>query len=384
MPKIAAIKAHPISIALKEKYWTAHDVASAAGQLVLVEVTTDDGLTGYGQIHGSPLKRICEWVERLGGIVKNMDALAHVAVWEKLFSLTSPRRGGIMGRDDLPPPLPRSERPQITAAIGGIDMALWDIKGKAAGMPVYQLLGARKRPILSYATGGYYKEGVPLTACADELASFVGLGYKAVKLKTGSEPLTEELQRIKATREAIGRDTLLMLDLTAAYDLDECIEFARAVEEYDIFWLEEPLHWYLQPQDFAQLAKETRIPLAHGEREMTRFTVRDFIASGAIRYIQFDATRHGGFTEALRIAAIAEQFGARIAPHHAPEIHGHLVAAFPRCGFCVESHGTPDRQPVSHGLFQDCAQVRDGWLQLNDKPGFGITVDMDFVRHHRA
>ena len=102
--------------------------------------------------------------------------------------------------------------------------------------------------------------------------------------------------RIKATREAIG-NALLMLDMNAPYNVQECITFARAVEPYNIFWLEEPLHWYLQPADYVRLAAAVTIPLAHGEREWHRFTVRDFITSGAIRFVQFDATRHAGFTE---------------------------------------------------------------------------------------
>ena len=122
-----------------------------------------------------------------------------------------------------------------------------------------------------------------------------------------------------------------MLDINAAYDLPDCIEFARAVEPHRIFWLEEPLHWYLQPADFARLAAATPIPLAHGERELTRFTVRYFIVEGGIRY-----------TEALRIVHLAEQHGVMLAPHTAPELHGHLVFAAPRCVFGVESHGGPE------------------------------------------
>jgi D-galactarolactone cycloisomerase len=381
--KIVSVKAHPIAVALKHEYWTAHE-AIGNWTLALVEVRTDDGVVGYGQIHGSPLKLICQWVERLGEIVRGMEATAHVAVWEKLFALTSPRRGGIMGRDGLPPPLPRAERPQITAAIGGIDIALWDIKGKIANLPVYRLLGGENRPILSYATGGYYRRDAPLTACAQELAGFVAGGYKAVKLKTGSETIAEEEQRVRATRAAIGKQTLLMLDLNASFDVEDCIAFAKAVEPHDIVWLEEPLHWYLQPNDFARLARATAIPLAHGEREMTRFTMRDFMASGALGFVQFDATRHGGFTEALRVAAMAEQYGVRIAPHHAPEIHGHLVAAYPRLGFGVESHGEAERDPIWYGLFRERAQVRDGWVHLNDQPGFGTEIDLKFLERHRA
>jgi L-alanine-DL-glutamate epimerase-like enolase superfamily enzyme len=347
-------------------------------------VRTDDGLVGCGQIHGSPQKAICDWVGRLAEVIRGMDATATVAVWEKLFALTSPRPGGMGGRDGLPPPLPRSARPHVMAAIGGIDIALWDIRGKSAGVPVFRLLGGEKRPIFTYATGGYYRLGAPDSVYAGELAGFVAAGFRAVKLKCGGGTVAQEAQRVRAVREAIGRDVSLMLDMNAPYDLDDCIGFARAVEPLDVFWLEEPLHWYLQPADFVRLAQATPIPLAHGERELTRFTVRDFIACGALRYVQFDSTRAAGFTEALRIAHLAEQHGVMIAPHTVPELHAHLVAAFPRCGFGVESHGDAARDPVSAGLYRERLPVRDSHVLLNDRPGFGVEIDWDFVKRHRA
>jgi L-alanine-DL-glutamate epimerase-like enolase superfamily enzyme len=383
MTRIAEISTYPLSVSLDQTLWTAHEQLKTSS-LILTEVRTDDGLVGYGQIHGSPMPRICEWVARLGEVVRGMDALANVAVWEKLFALTSPRPGGMGGRDGLPPPLPRGERPQIMAALAGIDIALWDIKGKAAGQPVYRLLGAEKRPIFSYATGGYYRLGAPDSVYAEELAGFVAAGFRAVKLKTGGGTVAQETARVRAVREVIGKDISLMLDMNAPYDIDECIAFARAVEPLDIFWLEEPLHWYLQPADFVRLAQATPIPLAHGERELTRFTVRDFIASGAIRYVQFDSTRFAGFTEALRVAALAEQHGVMIAPHTVPELHAHLVAAFPRCGFGVESHGDAARDPLGFALYTERAAVKDSYLHLSDKPGFGIEIDWKTVKKYAA
>jgi D-galactarolactone cycloisomerase len=383
MSRIADVKTHPISIPLEKTLWTAHEELRDSS-VILVEVRTDDGIVGSGPIHGSPQKAICEWVARFGDLIRGMEATASLAVWEKLFALTSPRPGGMGGRDGLPPPLPRSARPQIMAAIGGIDIALWDIRGKSAGLPVYRLLGAEKRPIFTYATGGYYRLGAPDRVYAEELAGFVKAGFRAVKLKTGGGTVAEEARRVATVRDAIGRDTLLMLDMNAPYDVDDCIAFARAVEPLDIFWLEEPLHWYLQPADFVKLAGATRIPLAHGERELTRFTVRDFIASGAIRYVQFDSTRAAGFTEALRVAQLAEQHGVMIAPHTVPELHAHLVMAFPRCGWGVESHGDAARDPVSAGLYREHVEVRDSHVHLNDKPGFGVEIDWDFVRRHHA
>lgn len=376
MSTIAAVKTYPIVVPLRRGHRTAHE-PRADVSLLLVEVRSDDGVTGYGQVTSTPMNEIAQWVERLAATAIGMDARAPAAVWEALFALTSPRVGA--------GGLPRAARPQIMAAIGGIDMALWDLLGKSAGLPVFRLLGAENRPVFAYATGGYYVDGEKLTACADELAGFVQRGFRAVKLKTGAASIKDEVARIAATRKAIGGDIRLMLDMNAAYDLPACIEFARAVEPFDITWLEEPLHWYLQPADFLRLAHATPIPLAHGEREITRFTTRDFIASGGLRYVQFDATRYAGFTEAVRVAHLADQHGVMISPHHSPELHCHLVAAFPRLGYAVEAHGAPeDRDPIWTGLYRERAQIRDSHVHMSEKPGFGFEIDWDFVKKHRA
>src|SRR5579884_3079097 len=371
MTKIASVRTHAVSLPRPVPVWTAHE-RNTAWNVILTEVRSDDGLVGYGEIHGAPMPRICEWVERLGEVVRGMDALATVAVWDRMFSLTSPRPGLLQGNDNLPPPAPRGERAQIMAAIAGIDIALWDLKGKALGLPVYRLLGGENRPLFTYATGGYYRPGEPDSLYAEELAGFVDYGYRAVKLKTGLGGVATDAARVGTVRQAIGAEPRLMLDMNAPYDLPDCIAFAHAVEPHDIFWLEEPLHWYLQPADFARLAAATPIPLAHGERELTRFTVRDFITIGGIRFVQFDATRAAGFTEALRVAQLAAEHGVMVAPHTAPEIHGHLCLALPRCVFGVESHGGPDSDPLNFGLFREHPELHDGHLHLSDKPGFGL------------
>jgi D-galactarolactone cycloisomerase len=388
MTRIASIATHPVSVPRPVAVWTAHEEIRA-WSVILTEVRTDDGLVGYGLIHGAPAPRICEWVARFAEVVRGMDALAHEAVWDRLFALTSPRpglvdKGTVAESGARMRPVPRGERTPVMAAIAGIDIALWDLKGKAAGLPVWRLLGGEDRPLATYATGGYYRPGAPNADYAGEMARFLDLGYRAVKLKTGAGAPAEEAERVGAVRAAIGDAPDLMLDMNAPYDLPDCIEFARRIEEHRVFWLEEPLHWYLQPPDFARLAAATPIPLAHGERELTRFTVRDFITIGGIRYVQFDATRAAGFTEALRIAALAEQHGVMVAPHTAPEIHGHLVLALPRCAYGVESHGGPETDPLAHGLSHEHPELRGGQLHIGARPGFGLDPDWSFVERHRA
>jgi D-galactarolactone cycloisomerase len=387
MTKIASVDTFMISVPRPEPVWTAQE-ESRAWSVILTEVKTDDGLVGYGEIHGSPMPLICEWVKRFGETIQGMDALAHHAVWDRLFSLTTPRPGSIPNasdaRDYTPPSTPRGERAQVMAAIAGIDIALWDIKGKAAGIPVYRLLGGQNRPLFTYATGGYYRKGASDADYGRELAAFVEYGYRAVKLKTGAGSPEAEAARVGAVRRAIGPDPLLLLDMNAPYDLPDCIDFANMVAEHNVFWLEEPLHWYLQPADFAILAAASPIPLAHGEREWTRFTVRDFIVTGGIKFVQFDATRAAGFTEALRVAALAEQHGVMVAPHTAPELHGHLVLALPRCAWGVESHGGADSDPLAYGLFRDHPHLRGGHLTISDAPGFGLDIDWGFVEKYRV
>jgi D-galactarolactone cycloisomerase len=382
MTKIASVATYPVSVPRAVPVWTAHE-RSTAWSAILTEVKTDDGLTGYGIIHAGPAPRVCDYVAKFGEFVRGMDALATTAVWEKLFALTSPRPGAIHGDPDIPAPISRPDRTVAMAAIAGIDIALWDLKGKAAGVPVYRLLGGENRPLFTYATGGYYR-GVSDEEYGEELARFLELGYRAVKLKCGAGTVAEEAARVATVRRGIGDAPELMLDMNAPYDLPDCIDFARRIEPQRIFWLEEPLHWYLQPADFAVLAAASPIPLAHGEREWTRFTVRDFIVTGGIKYVQFDATRAAGFTEALRVAALAEQHGVMVAPHTAPELHAHLVLALPRCAWGVESHGAAASDPLAHGLFRDHPHLRNGHLTIADKPGFGLDVDWDFVEKYRV
>src|SRR5262245_26961485 len=137
--KITAIKPHPTSIRLPEPLWTAHETSTHAS-VILVEVRTDEGVVGVGQIHSGAMGEVCKWIERLAEVALGMDPRAQSEVWERLFALTNPRPGAARGGDGVIRPLPRSARPHVMAAIGGIDIALWDIKGKAAGMPVYKLL----------------------------------------------------------------------------------------------------------------------------------------------------------------------------------------------------------------------------------------------------
>jgi len=373
--KIKSVRAHPITTKLDKVYWTSRG-AWGTYNMVLVEVETDDGLIGYGQINKTPLKEIAEIVEGLEEVIRGMDALAHEAVWAKILNLTVPHlEPGVT--ETVRPRFEQNKRIQIMAALGGIDIALWDIKGKAFGLPLWRLLGGERREVPAYASGGYYEEGYSPLAVIDEMGSYAAQGYRAVKMKCGGLDIAGDIARIKGVREAIG-DADLMLDGNGAYSLKEAEIAIKSFEPYRIFWFEEPLHWYDSTRSLARLATATNVPLASGESELHSWAVRDLVDLGAIRYVQFDCTRAGGVTEGLRIAAYAYAHGLQIALHHDPQVHGHLVAALPN-GYCVEGFPRPERDPVWHQLFTERPELEAGTLTLTDKPGLGIEIDWKTV-----
>jgi L-alanine-DL-glutamate epimerase-like enolase superfamily enzyme len=377
--KITRIKAHPVSTKLDKVYWTARG-AWARYNMILVEVETDEGIVGYGQINKTPLKEIAEIAVELEEVIRGMDALAHEAVWTKIFNLTVPHlEPG--SAEAVRPHYDQNRRIQIMAALGGIDIALWDIKGKALGLPVWRLLGGERREVPAYASGGYYEEGFSPLAVIDEMASYFDKGYRAVKMKCGGLDVAGDVERIKGVRAAIG-DSDLMLDANQAYDLKQAERAIKSFEPYDIFWFEEPLHWYDSTRGLARLANCTNVPLASGESELHSWAVRDLVDLGAIRYVQFDCTRSGGVTEGLRIGAYALAHGLQVALHHDPQVHGHLAAAMPH-GYCVEGFPRPERDPVWHHLFKERPELDAGVLRLTDKPGFGVEIDWGIVERWR-
>ncbi|MBL8702150.1 MAG: mandelate racemase/muconate lactonizing enzyme family protein [Alphaproteobacteria bacterium] len=372
--KITDLRVHPMAMPFERVVWTAHEPFRRA-ELILVEIRTDAGIVGVGEISTGPQPVVCKLLEELRPLLLGRDPAAIDESWRMLFSVTVPRPGGLGGWDGLPPPLPRNQRPQFMAALAGIDIALWDIAGKAAAQPVFRLLGSTRTDVFTYAVGGFYVEGGDKFACAGELAGYVARGFKAVKLKCGALSIEDELARIAAVRKAIGPDIDLMLDMNAPHDVETSIRFAREAARFDIVWLEEPLHWHLQPADFARLAAAIDIPLAHGEREWHGQTVGAFIDSGAIRYVQFDCTRYAGFSEAMRIGRHATAKGVLVAPHSAAHIQAHIASAFGDGAHSAESVGDPRLHPIHHRIYSGGAAYRAGRVHLTEAPGFGLEVD---------
>jgi D-galactarolactone cycloisomerase len=281
--------------------------------------------------------------------------------------------------------------PILTSALSGIDQALWDIKGKALGVPVSTLLGGAYRTrARAYATGLYEPQGVPSipTALVEEATGYAKAGFCGMKLKVGYD-LRTDLTYIRAIREAIGPELLLMVDANHAYNASEAIRLARAMEPYDIHWFEEPV----PPEDldgYLEIKRKSTILIAGGECEYTRYGFRELINRRAVDILQPDLCAMGGFSEMLKVIAMAGAANLPVIPHVWGTNVG-LAAAlqmfaalphFPERRFPAEPLFEYDRSPhpFRDGVTHEQFAMRDGHLPIPDRPGLGVTLDLDFVR----
>ena len=175
-------------------------------------------------------------------------------------------------------------------------------------------------------------------------------------------------------RNAVGKDISIFLDANQAYDVPSAIDAARAFAPFEIGWFEEPVHWYDAVFGLKQVALSTHIPIASGESELHRWGCRDLINHAGIGIMQFDSTRAGGVTEWLKVAACASSSGVLMAPHHDPQIHGHLVAAAPN-GYILETFPNRERDPLWENLFIGRPEIKDGVAYLSERPGFGFEIN---------
>ena len=375
--RIAEIRVHPISVPLDRVFWMSLEPYRAAAEIV-VEVVDDEGRVGIGEVHGRPQDEIVALLEeRFAPALIGREAADHEAIWSDLFRSTHSRAWAEVAAAEGQPHFGAGNRPQMMAAIAGIDIALWDLKGQAAGLPLYRLLGGSRAEVPCYASGGYY--GPDGEAYVDELVEemtgYAALGFTAVKMKVGGLSLAEDLDRVGAVRDALP-DADIMLDANSAWDVHQAIAAARAFEPLRIAWLEEPVAWFDPVAGLARVAAATSIPIASGEHELHRFACRDLVDRGAVEILQFDATRAGGITEWLRVAAYAGAHGIAMAPHHDPQVHGHLLGAVPN-GLIQEVFPNVVRDPLWDGLFAERPVIEGGIMQLPDRPGLGIVLDRD-------
>jgi D-arabinonate dehydratase len=331
--------------------------------LGLVKIETDEGITGVGM--GSTGGVAGATIERFKPELIGEDPIDVERLWHKMWI---PK---LIGRRGL-----------TTRAISAIDIGLWDLRAKVASMPLYKMLGGFRDRMPTYIAGGYYEEGKGLVELTQEMAGYVEMGARAVKMKIGAIPIREDVERVKAVRQAIGPDVKLLLDANCAYRSYQAIQFAKRVEEFDPFWFEEPV----APDDydgFRKLAAQTTIPIATGENEYTRYGFRDLIATQAVPILNADAKVLGGVTEFAKVAALAQAYDLDIAPHGAQEVHIHLVAAIAN-GLILEFYPTRFER-MREKIYRHPLQLNDdGTVSPPDLPGLGVELDYSALEPYRV
>jgi D-arabinonate dehydratase len=339
-------------------------------EYILVWVTGEDGTVGIGYGLGSRYTggaRLFHEIvqEQLAPLALDTDSWMTEALWARLYQRTL-----LLGR-----------RGAALRAMSALDIALWDLNAKLAGVPLYRLLGGFRSDVPVYASGGYYSSDDDLKDLESEIAAYLARGFSALKIKVGGRPLATDAARVRLAREMIGPEGRLALDANNAWsNLVDAVRAAERFAPYDPWWLEEP---FLPDAaaNFAELAKRTSIPLATGELESTRWPFRQFLDERSVHILQPDATVCGGVTEWRRIAQMAAGFDIPVAPHWAPEIHSHLVAASPN-GLAVE-YFTPDRDIVNFDrLVASPLSPTGGSLRLSETPGHGLALDANAVSRY--
>ena len=330
----------------------------------LVLVHADSGEVGVGSVYSHPglVHLIVEG--QLDPLLGGADAGDVEGLWERMYGLTRwyGRKGAAM------------------SALGGVDTALWDLRGKAAGKPVWALLGGERSTCPAYASGLLWND---IEALAAEAAGHIESGFRRVKLRMAR---SEEYDReaVRAVRAAIGPGGDVMVDASMRYHLELARRMGEFLAEQQVFWYEEPF----QPEDldsYVALRGTVEVPISAGENEFGLQGFRELIRTGAVDIVQPDASRCGGISEVWRVGQLAREHGLRVATHSwsdavAVVANAHAVAALPN-GITVEVDRTGT--PFIDELLVGGLCISEGLLELGDAPGLGIELDMGVVERLR-
>jgi len=347
--------------------------------LILVE--TDKGLTGMGAALGSPPVVAAIVEHELAPEIVGENPLFSERIFEKMYNGSRAQPALERG---VPQPEVNRRSGVVMEAIAGVDIAVWDVKARALGVPVYQALGATRSVVRAYASGGW----APGDEAEQELGGYAAKGFTAVKMRVVGRDgfsIAKCVRRVEAARRGIGANVELMVDAHGSLEVPVAINLAHALERYDIAWFEEPV----SPENHAGQAavrRATSIPIASGEREFTRYGFQDLLERDALDIAQPDVARAGGFTEIRRIAALTSAHDVRLAPHawgsgilFAASIH--VAMAAPNCHILEVSQGY---MPMMYELFDEPFDIRpDGTVQAPEKPGLGFTLRKDALERFR-
>ena len=374
--KITGVKAIPV----KGRHWPRFP-------MVFVEVCTDEGIVGVGEALAFQATGVIESIETIGAWVHGADPLRIEHLWERCF-----RRGAEL------------------SALSGVEIALWDIAGQVAGLPIYQLLGGACHVGLRVYADGFFRGADPtpeihgamaekavergFTALKLDVDDLLSCGDKRALIRCHGEDLgrgitNAEIRRVvesvAAIRKQLGTEVDLALDCHWAFDVPAALRLGRALEPYDLMWFEDPIPSG-NTAALAKVAAELSVPLCMGEGLRTRFEFREVFERQAADIIMPDVARAGGILEMKKIAALADTYYVPVAPHDmvgpiATAASLHLSACTPN--FLILEHQMND-VPWRDDLTDEPLVVRDGHMALPTRPGLGVKLNHAAVEKHRA
>ncbi|SHO66545.1 L-alanine-DL-glutamate epimerase [Pseudoxanthobacter soli DSM 19599] len=352
---IRDVEARVFRIPLEEPMQDARHGLQTYFELVTAEITCEGGQSGIGYSYtigtgGHATRAMID--HDLAPMLVGRDADEIDTLYDEMQSrLHYVGRGGI-----------------ASFAISAIDIALWDLRGRVRGLPLWKMAGGAGKTPLTYRGG--VDLNYPLEKLVDSVGGYLDQGFTAIKIKVGKPDLAEDVARLRAVRERIGPSNKLMVDGNFGYDLERATAAARAFEPFDLVWFEEPM----EPDDFAGyglLAKATTVPLAMGENLHTEQEFRHAFAYSSLSFIQPDASNCGGVTGFLRVAKLAEAKNIPVCSHGMQELHVSLVPAVPNAGW-LEVHAFQIDRYTHRPLV-----VENGRAVAPDEPGCGVNFDWD-------
>ncbi|MDJ0407955.1 L-talarate/galactarate dehydratase [Rhodococcoides fascians] len=339
---------NPISDA---KVLTGRQKAMTEVVFLFVEIRTEQGHEGigfsYSKRAGGPAQ--FAHAQEIAPVLIGEDPNDIGKVWTKLVWA-----GASVGRSGV-----------ATQAIAAIDIALWDLKAKRAGLPLAKLIGASRDSVQTYNTSGGFLH-TPIEEIMDNAAGSLANGIGGIKLKVGQPDWRTDIARVTAVREFLGDDVPLMVDANQQWDRPTANRMCRILEQFDLVWIEEPLDAY-DAEGHAMLARNFDTSIATGEMLASVGEHVRLLEAGAVDILQPDAPRIGGITQFLKLAGLAEHHNVQLAPHFAMEIHLHLAAVYPLQTW-VEHFDWLDP------LFDEHLETRDGRMHLSARPGLGFTL----------
>jgi L-alanine-DL-glutamate epimerase-like enolase superfamily enzyme len=331
-------------------------------EFVTLELATDQGLVGIGLTFfgGALTPALKAAVDALAGLVIGEDPTRVEAIVAKLR-----RAAGASGPGGI-----------FTLALSAIDIACWDLRGKALGQSVHALLGGLRERVVTYASGALMR-GHPLDYLAKAAPRLRDMGFRQMKMQCGSEPtVAASVERVRVMRESIGPDVDLMCDINQLWSVHHAIEVGRQIEPYHLYWLEDPT----THDDYPGLARITdalTTPIAAGEYHYGIAPFRHLLEARSIDIPMIDLLRVGGITQWMKVAGMAEAFNLPVVSHLIPEIHVHLIAAIPN-GLTVEY------MPWTLRLWQETPKLENGQIVVPATPGLGLAFDPAAVKQFRV